>query len=76
MSDDDLIEQVARAICVAAGDDPDTLAMVGTPPIHHAGRYTVKVPDDWYRPLWLWKMREARAAFVCIRDLRGLKDVA
>jgi hypothetical protein len=66
------LEAMARAMCVAAGDDPDLLAY---PPMQHnyaRGRnYVLVVPTAEYlqpRPLWQAYVREARAALEAFKD--------
>jgi hypothetical protein len=73
VSDDDLIEQVARAICIARGDDPDAIVIH---PSHTLALTTsgmaLAPPVLALSPAWKIAIPEARTAFVCIRDLRGI----
>jgi hypothetical protein len=59
------LERVARAICMAAGDDPDALAYPPMEPLCGRKAAVIYVPTgEWNqpKPCWNWYTSEARAA--------------
>ena len=67
-SDEKIVEMVARAICIAEGDDPDVVVMQYEPQRTKTG-FIVVGDRDHAVPRWCWSILAAQQALKCHRDM-------